>query len=82
MIVYIADRELNIRGTASTDLPYGIQIIADSKTENIETGVKTFSVKMAYDESSRQAIREHLTVGNFLLRHSDDENEFYTIITK
>lgn len=81
MIVYLADRQLNILGTASTNLPKGIVILDDEKKEDIETGVRTFSVTFAYDDASRQLIQDAVSVGNFLLRSVDDENEFYTIIT-
>lgn len=80
MIIYFADRQLNIIGTASTHLPEGIVILDDEKKEDIESGVKTFSVTLAYDGKSRDLIRENVAVGNFLLRSADDENEFYTII--
>ena len=81
MIVYFTDRDLNVLGTASTYLPDGITIIDDEKNEDIETGVKTFSVTFLYDENARQTIVDNVAVGNFLLRSADDENEFYTIIT-
>lgn len=80
MIVYFADRNITVLGTASTDLPYGISIIDDLKTEEIETGTKTFECTFAYDDSSRNLIVNNVTVGNFLLRSHDNEDEFYTII--
>lgn len=81
MIVYFADRNLNVLGSASTHLPYGITIIADEKNETLETGTKTFSVTFVYDDSTRDIVADNVAVGNFLLRSADDENEFYTIIT-
>lgn len=81
MIVYFADRNLNVLGTASTNLPDGIVIISDEKNEDIETGVRTFNVKFVYDDTTKDVITNNIAVGNFLLRSSDDENEFYTIIT-
>lgn len=81
MIVYFADRSLNVLGSASTDLPGGITIIADEKAETLETGVRTFSITFVYDDSTRELITENVAVGNFLLRSADDENEFYTIIS-
>lgn len=81
MIVYFADRGLNVLGSASTHLPQGINIIADEKNESLETGVKMFSVTFLYDDTTRDIIAENVAVGNFLLRSADDENEFYTIIT-
>lgn len=82
MIVYFADRQFNIQGTASTWLPYGIRIIDDSKTESLETGVKTFSCTFIYDEESGPAVRKYVTVGNYLLRASGDESELYQIVTR
>lgn len=81
MIVYFADRNLNILGSASTKLPEGITIIDDEKNEDIESGAKTFSITLLYDDSTRSLITEGVAVGNFLLRSSDNENEFYTIIS-
>ena len=80
MIVYFANRNLEILDTASTALPDGIRIITDQKTDSIETGSKTFSCTLALDNSTRLGIEESCKAGNFLLRSSDDENEFYTII--
>jgi len=81
MIVYFADRQLNILGTASTGLPDGIAILSDEKNEELESGVRTFTVVFAYDDATRELITQNVAVGNFLLRSADDENEFYTIIT-
>lgn len=81
MIVYFADRNLNVLGSASTHLPDGIAILDDEKNEALETGSKTFSVTFAYNDRTRELITENVAVGNFLLRSADDENEFYTIIT-
>lgn len=80
MILYFANRNLEILDTASTALPDGIRIITDQKTDSIETGSKTFSCTLAIDNSTRLGIEESCKAGNFLLRSSDDENEFYTII--
>ena len=81
MIVYFADRSLNVLGTASTSLPEGIRILADEKEEQLETGIKTFAVTFAYDDDTRELINNNVAVGNFLLRSATDGNEFYTIVT-
>lgn len=81
MIVYFADRGLNVLGCASTDLPKGIMILDDEKTEDIESGQKTFTVTFSYDNKTRELVLGTVTVGNFLLRSADGENEFYTIVT-
>lgn len=80
MILYFANRNLDILDTASTELPDGIRILSDTKTDSIETGSKTFSCTLALDNRTRLGIEENCKAGNFLLRSSDDENEFYTII--
>jgi len=81
MIVYFADRNLNVQGSASTHLPKGITILDDEKNETLETGVKTFSVTFVYDDTTRNLVVENVAVGNFLLRSADDENELYTIVS-
>jgi len=80
MIVHFANRKIEILGTATTDLPYGIAIIDDMKTEELDTGLKTFECTLAYDDSSRKLVVDNVAVGNFLLRSQDNEDEFYTII--
>ena len=81
MIVYFADRDLNLLGCASTDLPEGITILEDEKNEDIESGEKTFSVTFTYDNKTRELVTGTVAVGNFLLRSAGGENEFYTIVT-
>ena len=80
MIVYFCDREFEIRATASTHLPDSVRIISDQKREELESGVKTFDFTVLLDDHNRGIIRKHCCVGNFVLRSSEDENEFYTII--
>lgn len=80
MIVYFCDRELNICATASTHLPNSIRIISDDKTDDLESGVKTFNLSVILDDKTRELIRGKCCVGNFVLRSADDGNEFYTII--
>lgn len=85
MIVYFADRYLNIIGQASTTLPKGLKIIDDIKTEDVDTGVATFEFTLPYgDKKSERAFANKCTaVGNYILRRSgtsDKVDEFYTII--
>lgn len=80
MIVYFANRKMEILGQASTTLPNGNKIIEDLKSEEIETGIATFSCKIIFREENRLLVEEMTEAGNYLLRSSDDENEFYTII--
>ncbi len=80
MIVYFADRKMNILGQASTQLPKGLTITEDLKTEDIETGVAVFECKIPYDAKTREKANLCAEVGNYILRSNNNENEFYTII--
>lgn len=80
MILYFADRQLNIIGQASTELPGGFTITEDKKTEDIETGVAIFECKLPYNNKTRQTVETCAEVGNYVLRSHNGDNEFYTII--
>lgn len=80
MIVYFADRYMNILQKASTGLPKGFHIINDVKTEEVDVGVAVFEFDLKYDGEDRLQAREITKPGNYLLRHYDDEDEYYTII--
>ena len=80
MIVYFANRNMQILGQASTNLPNGYAISEDLKTEDIESGVATFSCRIGFDAANRAALEEMTEAGNYLLRSNGGENEFYTII--
>lgn len=80
MILYFADRKMNIIGQASTSLPNGLSVYDDLKTEDIETGVASFECRIPYDKKTRKAVEDMAAVGNYILRSNGDENEFYTII--
>lgn len=80
MIVYFADRKLNILGLASTNIGTGYAIVQDKKTENIENGVVTFDVTVFFDNEKRREIETYCEAGNYILRSSGGEAEFYTII--
>lgn len=68
MIVYFADRQLNISGHASTQLESGYTIVEDTLTEEISTGVNTFSLKVFINDGNRQELEKAAQVGNFVLR--------------
>jgi phage minor structural protein len=80
MIVYFADRKLNILGQATTGLPGGLVISNDRKTGDVETGVDVFECKIHFDEETRLQVEEWAEVGNYILRKSGNDTEFYTII--
>lgn len=80
MIVYFSDRHLNIIGQASTELPDGLVMIEDRKTEDVETGVAVFECKIPFDKKKRATVESCADVGNYILRSHDNESELYTII--
>jgi len=80
VIIYFADRKMQILGHASTGLPNGIKINDDLKSEDVESGVATFTGYIQFDESNQVKLEEMLNTGNYILRKDDKENEFYTII--
>ena len=80
MIIYFADRKMNILGRASTNLPKGIRITDDLKTEEVEVGVKVFECDLSYTSGNQKTIKECAKAGNYILRKNGEETEFYTII--
>ena len=89
MIIYFADRAMNILGSASTGLPKGLNITNDKKTEEISEGVAIFECNLDYnfvnpdeDEEQEVDVKKLAAVGNFILKQGADssEVEVYMII--
>ena len=89
MIIYFADRAMNILGSASTGLPKRLMITNDKKTEEISEGVAIFECNLDYDfansnkdEKQEVDVKKLAAVGNFILKQSADDGkaEVYTII--
>ena len=89
MIIYFADRAMNILGSASTGLPKGLMITNDKKTEEISEGVAIFECNLDYnfvnpdeDEEQEVDVKKLAVVGNFILKQGADssEVEVYMII--
>ena len=89
VIIYFADRAMNILGSASTGLPKGLMITNDKKTEEISEGVAIFECNLDYDfvnldedEEQEVDVKKLAAVGNFILKQGADssEAEVYTII--
>lgn len=89
MIIYFADRAMNILGSASTGLPKGLMITNDKKTEEISEGVAIFECNLDYnfvnpdeDEEQEVDVKKLAAVGNFILKQGADssEVEVYMII--
>lgn len=81
MIIYLADRHMNIVATCSNNLPKGLKFQNDLKVEDVESGVATFSVDILYDEEDAVKTAQYCESGNYVLVYDDNgENGFYTII--
>ena len=81
MIIYLADRHMNIVATCSNNLPKGLKFQNDLKAEDVESGVATFSVDILYDEEDAVKTAQYCESGNYVLVYDDNgENGFYTII--
>lgn len=68
MIIYFADRGLNILGLASTELPGGLRIVEDNTVEEIDSGVNTFTCRIAYNDQTRDELESAVQVGRFVLK--------------
>lgn len=82
MILYFADRKMNILGQASTSLPEGVIISNDRKTEEVDEGVAILEFNLEYDPEWRKKAETWTEAGNYILRKDGDDREFYTIISR
>lgn len=82
MIIYFCDRELNILGHASTELPAGNRISQDKTTEDVETGVNTFECVLTWDDNSRSELEQGIVSGNYILKKGSygDYDSLYQIV--
>lgn len=80
MILYFANRKMEILGHASTELPEGFVITDDEKTEEIDTGVASFECTIAFDKTNRNQLETMTEVGNYILRNNGNEQELFTIL--
>ena len=81
MIVYFANRKMNIVGLASTALPKSLQILDDKRTEELKTGSVSLSFEVIYDgEQGYESIKDTVAEGNYVLLYDGENCEYYTII--
>ena len=80
MIVYAADRELNILHVASTGLPGAFAIRDDLLEEDIDSGVASFSFDAVYEPDEHVRIKKVFAEGNYLLRKDGDTWGCFVII--
>lgn len=83
MIVYFADRRMNILGMATSDLSANnISIVSDTKTEEIDYGSNVLDLILSYTKYSREKANQWSKAGNYILVQYGDEAGYYTIIQK
>ena len=80
MIVYAADRSMNILGVATTENRRGLIVGNDSKIEDVETGVSSFEMTAYYTKQTRATAESMFEVGNYLLRKDGSDEGMFTII--
>lgn len=69
MILYFADKNFKILGTASTSLSGGYVITDDEKKEEVETGIATLDCTVAYTDDTRSDIESWCRAGNYVLAY-------------
>lgn len=69
MILYFADKNYKILGTASTSLSGGYVITDDTKKEEVETGIATLDCTVAYTDDTRADIESWCRAGNYVLAY-------------
>ena len=72
MIIYFADRKINILGMASTSLPNGLRIYNDLTVEDVSSGVNTFSCNIDANDQDRQVLEDAVKEGYYILKNSGD----------
>ena len=80
MIIYFADRKMQVLGQAATELPKGFRLFDDLKVEDVDSGVASFECTILFNKENRLELVDMTKAGNFVLRKYNDENELYTII--
>lgn len=73
MILYFADKNFKILGTASTSLSGGYVITDDTKKEEVETGIATLDFTVAYTDDTRSDIESWCRAGNYVLAYYGKE---------
>lgn len=80
MILYFADRKMNILGYATTQLKSTYLIVDDKKTEEVESGVSSFECEVSWTSKDRLKLETMMDAGNYILRSNGNEKDFLTII--
>lgn len=84
MIVYFADRTMNVVGHASDKLGNSYRIANDSCVTEIEHGTETLTFDLYFQPTTRLHVQEISKAGNYILRHTGEKDSYklYTIIDR
>lgn len=82
MIVYPCDRKMNVLGMVTNQSIAGITISDDKRTEELEYGSTVLSLDISYNNEYRSKAKDLFKVGNYLLVHFSDKDDYYTIIDR
>lgn len=80
MILYFADKKMNILGYATTQLKSTYLIVDDKKTEEVESGISSFECEVSWASKDRLKLETMMDAGNYILRSNGNEKDFFTII--
>lgn len=83
MTIYFCDRQFNILGSATTQLPAGFRISEDSLVEEVESGVNSFECTIVWSDDTRAELADAITAGNYILksnRGDDNYNSLFQIV--
>ena len=80
MIIYFADKRMNIISIASSTTKQGLILANDDKVEDVDTGAVTFEFDLYFTETNREKAMHSAVAGNYILKKNKDGFEFYTII--
>lgn len=82
MIVYFADKKLNILGLVSTNLKDSFVIKDDCTVESVESGLSSLEVEIGWRTGEQLELQKLVTVGNYMLKKDNSGNaKMYTIVT-
>lgn len=76
MILYFANNDLDIIGSASTYSTGNYVVGDDTKKEDVDSGISTFECKIYYTKDFRDKVKKLVKTGNKILRYEAKEYNF------
>lgn len=79
MIIYFCDRQMNILGQATTELPEGYRVSNDKTIEDVESGVNSFECTISWDDNTRNDLEDAIVAGNYILKSNQDDDNYNSL---